>query len=194
MRILLLTLSVLAWAMPAFTDETRYVGPSSDATLDGGEGLFVYHRACAATYGDAANWCTSQMIIEGGPAPGAPSPIPGGISGGVWVQPVIATRAGATGGREVREFSGFPYFSDIEINFLNCDGWGSAFSKVTGMVMREGPFADGDLGVEFALGSCEVPRPAACCAPVPVAEPSASLALPLGTAWLAGLAAMKGGA
>ncbi len=59
----------------AWADPLQYLGPSISG-FNGGQGYFAYFNACTASFPPEVNvtWCTSGMIIEGGPAPSAPSP------------------------------------------------------------------------------------------------------------------------
>ena len=127
----------------------QYAGPSTTART-GGQGYFVFHDDCAAAIDDST-WCTSQMIIEGGPAPDAPSP----AELGEWLNPVyFAYRP--TGDRiiDISEQS-----API-VRSLSCFGWTSASNSQAGLVLRTLPSS---TVVSIQGQDCNVPLRAACC-------------------------------
>ena len=160
----------LAAAGTAFAQEVQYLGPSS-ATLNGSQGYWAYHDACDATFGDST-WCTSKMIVEGGPVPSAPTP----SSSGEWINPVYV--GFAVDPASVRDFSGLvtPVGDDF-----NCRRWTSSASTVTGLALGfQDPLSGGprvrpgfviqppplveDVGrVVIGRVDCDRPRAVACC-------------------------------
>ncbi len=131
-------------ATVAFADGPQYVGPSA-TSQQGDVGYFALHDACSDTFRGSA-MCTSQMIIEGGPASKAPSP--GG--GGEWVNPVFVFEEAGTG---AVDFSG-----EVagDAHTLNCEAWTS--TSATGLQIRT---LAGK--VIFFVPTCSVGRPVACC-------------------------------
>ena len=148
----------LGAAGAAFAKERslQYLGPSTDS-FDGNSGYFAGSDACAATdFGfnvDDVIWCTSQMIIEGGPSENANPP----SAAGDWVNPVIDP---AFGGGAL-DFSGL--FIAILVD-LNCFRWTTDDAARRGLVFRD---TDGLTGfpavTSFLTQPCSTPRKAACC-------------------------------
>ncbi len=123
----------------------QYVGPSSQ-TLTGKEGYFKYQDDCVAAIRGSI-WCTSEMIIEGGPSTKAPGP----AADGEWVNPVYWIR-GIGWTSCISMASGcFP------IELLNCTGWSPEGGM--GLVVKEGPAGE----VRFDKIACTNARRAACC-------------------------------
>ena len=136
----------------------KYLGTTT-ATFDGSQGYFARHRACQQDFGDDAVWCTSQMIIQGGPAPGVPdlgAPQPESA----WVNPApvgaasVATGDGVLIDLFVTDFSVRTQSQPLQS--LNCTGWNSAAGD--GLVIQQG-----NNGPTFNNRSCGLERPAACC-------------------------------
>ena len=150
-----LALAASLAATMASAGEPRYLGPST-ATLDGGEGIFAYHRACTATFGDDAVWCTSRLIHQIGPDKDAPTP----SDNGEWLLPDLVGFAIDPDG------SGF-FFIDYSLlgtgvlAELNCNRWRS--NAGNGLVIID----TGGTGViTTSFLACASDRPAACCSKI----------------------------
>ena len=143
-----LALAASVGAATALADQLQYLGPST-ATLKGGRGIFAFHDACDATF-SKSTWCTSEMIIEGGPADGAPDP----GSTGEWVHPVINA---ADGGKFVDFSSGF---GTTNPDTLSCGRWTIPPGSGTGLQIHD---RSGSGLITFRLSACDQIRPAACC-------------------------------
>ena len=159
------------------TDPYQWVGYTTN-TFDGsgnGLGFVVMTSACRADFGAGARMCKSSEYMDSDTL--NPSGIP---VDGAWLRPSWRGFAGATSRLALDETG-----VEASSRELTCIWWGDNNNSFRGLVL--------DAGGGFARRSCDVQRPVTCCAPVPVAEPSASLSLPIGTVGLAALAALKGG-
>ena len=121
---LALALAAIHGGASAWADPLQYLGPSTSG-FNGGQGYIAYFNACTASFPPEVNatWCTSRMIIEGGPAPSAPSP----TSPGEWVNTEIVA-----GIKDMTvDLSSIPLLGVIN---LNCDRWTVSTSTETGLV------------------------------------------------------------
>ena len=141
-----------------------------------GFGFVGMTTACRADFGPGARMCKSSEYMDSDTLNPIGIPV-----NGAWLRPSWRGFAKPT-----TSFDAVRALDESGVQAqpvdLTCKNWLNNFDR--GLILASGGFSS---------GTCDVQRPVTCCAPVPVAEPSASLALPLGTAWLAGLAAMKGG-
>jgi len=137
--------------------QMKYAGTTA-TTFDGSQGYFAPHQDCARKFRGSV-WCTSEMIIEGGPHLFAES-VP---EEGAWVNPAVV---GGESGTLV-DFSGV----DRGWPFLNCTRWTiGGEGEGRGLVIEPGPG-----GPTFEAESCGESRPAACCSeigPRPAAGPA----------------------
>lgn len=188
MRILLIlpvALMILAasGAQAQATDPYQWVGFTT-TTFDGsgnGFGFTLMTSACRADFGGGARMCKSSEYMDSDTLNPTGIPVEGAWLRPSW-RPVTATTSGA-GFTMALDESGVK--SDPAR--LSCNGWISASSNSTGLALRG---ASGGFNPE----NCSQSRPVTCCKPTPVAEPSASLSLPVGAVCLAGLSMLKGGA
>ena len=136
----------------------QFVGPS-DNTFTGGQGQFGFHQACQVTFDGEAVWCTSRMIIDGGPAFGVV--LASNVQ--LWVNPIAVGGLLFIGGAGVDLRTVTDTFL-LEnpgglVNILSCSRWTDNSDGSTGLTL-ENDAANGS----FANRSCNVPRAAACCA------------------------------
>lgn len=123
----------------------------SNTTLNGGRGFLTMNSACVDTFGVGAFMCPSTAF--------AMQPIPVGVTGDAWVQPVFAATSPATLN------SSTPTHGLVEVvsgltrwpaQSLSCDGWQD--TNPFGLRLRvAGSFAG------FTTGDCAVQIPVACC-------------------------------
>ena len=134
-------------ATVAFAQALQYIGPSSQAFV-GDQGHFLSHDRCDTAF-KGSTWCTSEVIIKGGPSSKAATD-PSGA--GEWVIPVIS--AGTS--EKVLDFSGI---STTDADNLNCTSWTSSDPADSGLVVKDAGGGD----IEFDLFPCNVAKFAACC-------------------------------
>jgi hypothetical protein len=142
--------------------------------LKGDKGIFGFTQACQAEFGPPSRMCTSSEVLE-------TVVLPLTLSGEAWVRPSFQPLNGASGPSAL-DASGL---DDAPFENLTCAGWGSS-SSVT---VRNGLTVDKD-GI-FAALSCNTSRRVACCAAIPLPEPSTSLLQGSGVAALALLSRIK---
>lgn len=154
-------LLVGCFAASVAAQNVKYAGTTTE-TFDGSQGYFAPHRACAREFKQAV-WCTSEMIIEGGPHLFAAN-IP---EEGAWVNPAVV---GGESGLLV-DFSGI----DRGWPFLNCIQWQVGVEDEPnarrGLVIKPGPNSGGPT---FDVEACGEIRRAACCSefgPRPIFAP-----------------------
>ena len=124
-------------------DLFQYAGPSTTPRT-GGQGYFVFHDECTAAF-EESTWCTSQMVVEGGPADDAPNP----AEAGEWLNPIIVGKEAT----RLVDMSG-----NTSDRSLNCDNWQSSLSGKGGLV-----WATKAAGVGIFVQDCNVSLRAACC-------------------------------
>ena len=146
----------------AAADPYQLVGFSS-ATFKGGSGVRVFTEACQADFGPAARMCKSTEVLETVVWPQT-------LSGFAWVMPVLVP--GINGTDASGSFHSAP-------SALSCEGWSNDESD--GLVV----FATGAIQ---SHAICNISRSVACCRPVPLPEPSASVMEGVGAAALGMLA------
>lgn len=158
----------------------QWIGATSVAFKGDGNGLgFVGMTSqCRADYGAGARMCTSAEILASDTL--NLNAIP---SAGCWVRPSFQTDASSN----YLDGSG-----SIDNETMSCRGW-SVKSIGRGLVLMPtgglGPFADaGDGATGF---TCDQSRPVACCKPIAVGEPQASMMLPAGIGVLAAFSALR---
>jgi len=157
----------------------QWVGATTTTfTGDGnGFGFVGMTSQCRGEFGPGARMCTSVEILESDTHNLLDIP-----STGCWIRPVFQPFGGnlSTTGAKALDASGLL----ADPNELTCLWWTGGLSAYRGLVL-------GDSG-SFARLSCDVPRSVACCKPTAVPEPSAALSVPVGAAWLIGLATFRG--
>lgn len=113
--------------------------------------MLGFNALCRATYGDDAQFCTSQDILRSGSLPSEPSTV-------MWVMPtIVATEVDPNYWIVVFDASGVA--DPLEVgggifSALSCGGW-----RVMGGIQG---LAIGPQG-SFLRTSCDVDRPVACC-------------------------------
>ena len=142
-----LALAASVGAATALADQLQYLGPSS-TIRNGAQGYFTYHDDCDAAFEDST-WCTSQMIIEGGPSASAPDP----PNEGEWVNPVFMIEE--SNDRTI-DFSGV---NPTSARNLNCSQWRAGDGNTTGLVL----FEQNSGQISFITKRCNESKRAACC-------------------------------
>lgn len=163
----------------------QWVGATSVAFTGNGNGLgFVgMTTQCRADFGPGARMCQSSEVLESDTL--NLNAIP---AAGCWVRPSWRPVAsGSSGDILGLDESGQAWDARVR---MTCSAWtatgeGSS-GPVTGLVLSV------NGGIEPA--ACISARPVACCKPIAVGEPQASLMLPTGVGILALLSMLKGGA
>jgi hypothetical protein len=136
-------------------DLHQFLGPSKNM-LNGGQGYFSYHQACQATFPSAV-WCTTKMIIEGGPAQGVTL----ASDARYWVNPVPVGGLTDNVGNFVATTDTFHFDFVALSNLLTCSRWTDASENASGLVL-EGSGIAGVNGT-FVNRVCSNVIPAACC-------------------------------
>lgn len=147
----------------------QWVGVTSVA-FDGdgnGQGFVGMTSQCRDDFGPGARMCRSDEILR------SDTVNPNAGAGGCWVRPTY--QPGFVAG--VLDSSGAN-----SNGLLACNGWRSG--GTTGLTLTAGG---------FIAAACADARPVACCKPIAVAEPQASIMLPTGVGVLAGLSMRKSG-
>ena len=151
----------------------------TSTTVLGDHGVLEMTRQCAVEFGDvgATRMCTSSEILN-------TATVPQGLVGEAWVRPSWQPFAAA-------EVAGSPQGLDDSGRYdnptrLSCHGWsfGSNGNSYGLAVDGTGSFLN--------PSSCNTPLAIACCHPVVVPEPSASLGLSTGVFALLALHAVRG--
>jgi hypothetical protein len=159
----------------------QWVGVTSVAFTGDGNGLgFVgMTTQCRADFGAGARMCKSDEIQNSDSL--NPNSIP---ASGCWVRP---SWRGWESGRALDD-SGVTGLANGGLagsgDAMSCFNWSINDSAFNGLVLSSS-------GSTHTAG-CQNPRPAACCKPIAVGEPQASLMLPTGVGVLAVLSVLKG--
>jgi hypothetical protein len=163
----------------------QWVGATSVAfTGDGnGLGLVGMTTQCRADFGPGSRMCKSEEVMDSDTL--NPNSIP---AVGCWLRPSwrpVASSQATIDGLALDETGMARIPSD-----MSCIGWtiggGGVITDVRGLIL--GPPNRNNLG------ACTQARPVACCKPIAVGEPQASMMLPTGVGMLAMLSMMKGDA
>lgn len=157
----LLSLAPGALAQSEPHKAVQMVGVSTQSLL-GDAGVFGMTLACQQTFPES-RMCTSEEILSTFQVPSLLSE--------AWVRP---TAFGASG-----DVSGI----NFSVRDLSCDGWDDDGSGSHGLTVSPHGAFNNTL--------CNTARPAACCALIPVPEPSSTLLTTTGAAGFAGLAMLK---
>ncbi len=149
----------------------QWVGITSVAFTGSGngQGFVGMTSQCRVDFGPGARMCRSDEILR------SDTLNPNVAAGGCWVRPTY--QPGFVGG--VLDSSG----TIIDNSLLACRGWTA--TAAGGLTLTPGG---------FIAGECSNAKPVACCKPIAVGEPQASLMLPTGVSVLAMLSILKGGA
>ena len=135
----------------AFAQPPQYLGPSNDAGAPN-TGVLGFNALCKATYGDGAQFCSSQDILRSGSLPAEPQ-LP------MWVMPtIVESVVDPNQGVVVFDASGVAAPLTIGggiFSALNCGGWRVMGGGVDGLAVG----AQGS----FQRISCDTDRRAACC-------------------------------
>lgn len=164
----------------------QWVGATSvEFTGDGnGLGLVGMTTQCRADFGPGARMCKSEELMDSDTL--NPNAVP---QQGCWVRP--SWRPGGNSGLDESGTEGGG-------ESMSCRGWTVANAVQSGLTLLPGgglatrttnPQSD-----ETTPISCNTARPVACCKPIAVGEPQASMMLPTGVGMLAMWSMMKGGA
>lgn len=183
---LLLPLSAYAQALGSCAPELigspscpyQWVGATTVSFTGDGNGLgFVgMTTQCRADFGPGSRMCTSSEIINSDTL--NPNSIP---AQGCWVKP--SPRLGDASALALLDDSGIRH----QYYDLNCLGWRSSSSNF-GLTLT----SDGVLISAEPAASCSAAKPIACCKPIAVGEPQASMMLPAGVGVLAALSSLRG--
>lgn len=155
----------------------QWAGVTSVAfTGDGnGLGLVGMTTQCRADFGPGARMCSSLEVLKSDSLNFGSIP-----ATGCWIRPVIAH-----GAAKETDISGV---AEDGGRGISCRGWQAASSGIDGLVLTSGG------GLWAYTFNCAVARPVACCKPIAVGEPQASMMLPTGVGMLAMWSMMRGGA
>jgi len=137
-------------APAVFAQEMQYVG-NSGTLRQGNVGNFTFHSDCDAAI-EGSTFCTSEMIIKGGPSSDPTPPLPD-LDPGEWVNPVFS---GFDRGFAF-DFSGLQVLASPNPFGANCTQWSQV--NGTGLVIQTTPAG----GVNFTARGCGGALPAACC-------------------------------
>lgn len=151
----LTTVAAFAIAIPAgigapaaFAQDLQYIGSSSVART-GLQGHVTYGKDCDAAF-KGSTWCTSGMIMQGGPSAKAPDP----DIAGEWINPVFAVVVDG----KAAEISGASQLTTT--GKYNCTGWADTGAASTGLSVRTNIL---NSDVELAFSYCTDLLKAACC-------------------------------
>ena len=143
----------IALSPPVAADDVRYFGNTTTSTF-GNAGVIRFNQLCNAAFPTTgARICTSEEIVRNGGA------LPAADANGVdqWVHPTITSTF--TTGTLAVDFSG----RQATPANLSCNGWSSAVSTVTGLVITSSN-NQGTISGQFNLSTCNLSRNVACCA------------------------------
>lgn len=158
-------------------DPYQWVGTTTQ-TFNGNGGFLSMTTACRADFGAGARMCSSVEILESDTlTPNVDEcwvrpifqPIGNGLASTVVLDATGVYLDGESGGKQPQNFT--------------CNGWTTNDSGRNGLVLK--------VSGGFQVKACGGNRPVACCAPIPVAEPSASLSIPTGVMGLVLLSSMR---
>ena len=144
---------VLAGAAGAQTTNPYQLKGFTAATFQGNAGVIGFTMGCQGEFSAAARMCTSVEVLQ-------TVVIPTGLSGTAWVRPVFQPVASGSSGTVLTDASG--------VEALSCLGW--RLANGGGLTDAVGQFASDSFSAP-----CATARRVACCAPVPLPEPSAML-------------------
>jgi hypothetical protein len=153
------------------TDPYQWVGTTTQR-FNGNGGFLSMTTACRDDFGLGARMCSTVEILESIMlTPNIDEcwvrpifqPIGNGLSSTVVLDATGVYLDGVSGGEQPKDFT--------------CNGWTTNNSSRNGLVLK--------VSGGFQVKGCGGNRPVACCAPIPVAEPSASLSIPTGVLGLA---------
>ena len=149
------------------------------ATTDGDVGVLGLSALCAAEF-EASRVCSSLEAIRTAELPTIASVDWAWITASL--QPAVPGSTAAPGQTIGTDASGVTR----DPNTFSCRGWKTAIG------------ADFGLGIspsgKFDELTCDIARPVACCALIPIPEPPTSMLLPSGALAVACLGLMRGGA
>lgn len=162
----------------------QWVGATSVAFIGNGNGLgFVgMTTQCRADFGAGARVCTSEEIL--GSDTLNPNAIP---AQGCWLRPSWrGFKTGVNGHDTALDESGVvARVGPISQDQATCLSWQVGDNTFQGLTLLP-------AGNFFPQG-CATARPVACCKPIAVGEPQASMMLPTGVGVLAMLSMVRGG-
>lgn len=163
----------------------QWAGTTSVAFTGDGNGLGFTGMTtqCRADFGPGARMCKSEEVMDSDTL--NPNSLP---ASGCWLRPSwrpIASSSTSADGLGLDETGMTRAPSD-----MSCVGWtiggGGIITSQRGLIL--GPPGSNNLG------ACTQARPAACCKPIAVGEPQASVMFRAGVGVIAMLSMMKGGA
>lgn len=155
---------------PSAAAPYQFVGFSTN-TFNGAQGIATYTLACQSTFDATARMCKSAEVVDTLVWPAVSATTRG------WVRPTFQP----TGLSVTLDVSGAASNAN---GSLSCGGW--SFDAPTNLGLAV--LGDGRLGVAT---TCDLVHPVACCAPVPLPEPSAALLQGTGVAALALLSRLR---
>ncbi len=167
-------LVALALAAPAAAQTTKafqLVGFTSQ-TRNGGKGVADYTRTCQLEF-EASRMCTSTEVMQTVDFPE--------LTSNAWVRPVFSPLTGGATNLTVLDASGVVSEDDGD---LSCSGWRRNASGVSGLTV--------DKDGLFEARACNEGRRIACCALIPVPEPSMSMLQGAAATTLAATSILKG--
>jgi hypothetical protein len=159
-------------------DPFQWVGVTT-TNFDGDDGFLSMTTACRTDFGSAARMCSSVEILESNTL------IPDIRE--CWVRAVFQPVATGTLPAATLDSSGV-FLDGLSRSTgpenFTCNGWSTNSSNVNALVLKPSG--------GFQVRGCGGNRPVACCAPVPVPEPAASLSIPVGAMGLMLLSSLRG--
>jgi hypothetical protein len=158
-------------------DPIQWVGVTT-AKFDGNDGFLSMTAACRTNFGLAARMCSTVEILESNTL------VPD--IGECWVRPIFQPVATGTLPTATLDASGV-FLDGLSIGMgpenFTCNGWSTNSSSVNALTMKPSG--------GFEIKPCAGNRAVACCAPVAVPEPAASLSIPVGAMGLVLLSSLR---
>ncbi|MDJ0866557.1 MAG: hypothetical protein QNK03_10645 [Myxococcota bacterium] len=167
-------LAALTLAGPAAAQAVKafqLVGFTS-ATRNGGKGVVDFTRTCQLEF-EASRMCTSTEVMQTVDFPE--------LTSNAWVRPVFSPLTGGATNLTVLDASGVMSGDDGD---LSCSGWRRNASDASGLTV--------DKDGLFEARACNEGRRIACCALIPVPEPSMSMLQGAAATTLAATSILKG--
>jgi len=159
-------------------DPYQWVGTTTQ-TFNGNSGFLSMTTACRADFGAGARMCSTVEILES-------TTLTPNVEE-CWVRPVFQPIGNGSLSVMVLDATGVYLDGQdggTQPQNFTCNGWTNASSSRNGLVLR--------VSGGFEIKQCGGNRPVACCAPIPVPEPNASLAIPTGVLGMVLLSSIRG--